>query len=51
MAVLLTTYGLDISAYDQLAGERTKPVKAAPGFPVHGACRWRTGLSSGSRPG
>jgi hypothetical protein len=36
MAVLVnTTYGLDISVYDQLAAGLTEPVKAAPGFRSH----------------
>lgn len=38
MAVLVTsTYGLDISVYDQLAAGLAGPLQAAPGFRVHTA--------------
>jgi hypothetical protein len=38
MAALVTsTYGLDISVYDQLEAGLAGPLKAAPGFRVHTA--------------
>lgn len=38
MAALVTsTYGLDISVYDQLAAGLAGPLKAAPGFRTHAA--------------
>lgn len=46
MAVLVsTTFGLDISVYDQLAAGLTDKVKAAPGFHVHCAYPVESGFA------
>ena len=36
-ALVNSTYGLDISVYDQLAAGLSEPLKAAPGFRTHAA--------------